>query len=206
MERVRRVLGLLPELLAQGLLDASGGNFAVRDTHGVYVTPADCGERLRWKIGADDLVLFPGESDASMSRGGRRPSPENRIHRAVLSQRPDWNFSLHFHGWGLLAYALANQALIVPEAHAALIRKGKEARIPLVHGTTAAMPHLVEAVSAAVSENFRDCDHGALLLAGHGPLVVGVEPESTLALCVALENVARALQWRLALGHSSVGG
>lgn len=198
-----RVLGLIPELLAQRLLDASGGNFAVRAAHGVYVTPADCGERLHWKIGADDLVLFPGEGDACMSRGGRRPSPENRIHRSVLSARPDWNFSLHFHGWGLLAFALAGQELILPEAHAGLIRKGKDARIPLVQGSASAMPHLVEAVSLAVTENFRDCEHGALLLAGHGPLVAGVEPESTLSLCIALENVARALQWSLSAGRDA---
>jgi ribulose-5-phosphate 4-epimerase/fuculose-1-phosphate aldolase len=187
------------------LLDASGGNFAVRDTHGVYVTPADCGERLHWKIGADDLVLFPGGSDASMSRGGRRPSAENRIHRVVFSVRPDWNFSLHFHGWGLLAFALAGQALTLPEAHAALIRKGKEAHIPVVQGSTSAMPHLVEAVSAAISEDFHDCEHGALLLAGHGPLVMGSEPETTLSLCVTLENVARAQQWRLAMGQGAPG-
>jgi ribulose-5-phosphate 4-epimerase/fuculose-1-phosphate aldolase len=198
MERVQRVLGLIPELLGQGLLDASGGNFAVRGAHGVHVTPADCGERLHWRIGPDDLVLFPGEGDASMSRGGRRPSPENRIHRAVLSVRPDWNFSLHFHGWGLIAYALADLPLVLPEAFAALIRKNKEVEIPLVLGSAAAMPHFVQEIGTAISEHFRGCDHGAVLLSRHGPLVAGVEPETTLSLALMLEKVARASLWRQA--------
>lgn len=197
MDRLQRVLEMLPELLAQGLLDISGGNFAVRGTHGIYATPADSGERLRWKITMDDLVLFPGDSDASMSRGGRRPSPENRIHRAVLAARPQWNFSYHFHGWGLIAFCLAQQPLVLPEAHAALVRRHKEVRIPVVHGTAATMPLLVQEVSATITEQFSDCEHGAVLLAGHGPLVAGVEPESTIALAATLENIARAQMWQL---------
>lgn len=192
MERVHRVLQLIPELVGQGLLDASGGNFAIRDAHGVYVTPADCGERLRWRISADDLVLFPGEGDASMSRGGRRPSPENRIHRAILNARQDWNFSLHFHGWGLIAYALAGKRLLLPEAYTALIRKNKEVEIPLVDGSAAALPQLVQAVSSAFSEHFQGCAHGAVLLSRHGPLVAGIEPETTFSLALMLEKVARA--------------
>ncbi len=206
MERVRRVLGLIPELLKQGLLDASGGNLAIRDAHGMYVTPADCGERLRWNIGPDDLVLFPGEGDASMSRGGRRPSPENRIHRAVLSARPDWNFSLHFHGWGLMAYALAEQALLLPEAYSALIRKNKDVAIPLVLGSATAMPLLVQEISAVMSAHFHGCEHGAVLLTRHGPLVAGVEPETTLALALILEKVARATIWRPSGLTSMPGG
>jgi ribulose-5-phosphate 4-epimerase/fuculose-1-phosphate aldolase len=192
---------MLPELLAQGLLDLSGGNFAVREANGIYATPADAGERLRWKITADDLVLFPGGSDASMSRGGRRPSPENRIHRSVLSARPEWNFSYHFHGWGLIAFCLAEQPLMLPEAHAQLIRRHKEVQIPVVHGSAMNMPLFVQAVSTAVNEHFADCEHGALLLAGHGPLIAGVEPETVLALAAGLENIARARIMQLQPPH-----
>jgi L-fuculose-phosphate aldolase len=197
MERVKRALALVPELYAQGLLDASGGNFAVRGTRGIYVTPSLAGEQMRWRITLEDMVLFPGPSDASMARAGRRPSRENRLHRAILAARPDWNFSLHCHTWGLLAFALAEKPLTVSEHHAHLIRRSKETIIPALPTIPLGVAQLADAVVKLVAETYANCEHGAVLLDSHGVLVAGVEVETVLSLLTSLENVARAQQWRL---------
>ena len=91
MSRLKSLIALLPELLASGLLDAGGGSMAVRDGAGIYVTPTQASRELRWRLSPDDFVLFPGGGDAAMSRGARQPSRENKLHRAVLTARPDWN-------------------------------------------------------------------------------------------------------------------
>jgi ribulose-5-phosphate 4-epimerase/fuculose-1-phosphate aldolase len=198
MERLDRLLALIPELYAQGLLDASGGNVAVRTSQGVHVSPAQAGELLRWKVRAEDFVLFPGDSDASMARAGRRPSRENRLHRAVLNLRRDWNFSYHGHSWGVLGFALPGRALPVSAHFAHLLRHGKALEIPVVPPIPSGLPQLAEAVVEAISSTFAGCTHGAVLLGGHGLLVAGAEVESTLALVTALEGVARAQLWQLA--------
>jgi len=133
-----------------------------------------------------------------MARAGRRPSRENRLHRAVLNLRRDWNFSYHGHSWGVLGFALPGRALPVSAHFAHLLRHGKALEIPVVPPIPSGLPQLAEAVVEAISSTFAGCTHGAVLLGGHGLLVAGAEVESTLALVTALEGVARAQLWQLA--------
>jgi L-fuculose-phosphate aldolase len=197
VDRLKRTLAVIPELYAQGLLDASGGNLAIRTSKGVFVTPSQAGEILRWKLGEEDFVLFPGEGDASMARAGRRPSRENRMHRQILAARPDWNFVYHGHPWGSLAFAIAGQPLPVPVAHSHLVQLNKICEIPLVDNLPSGSAQLAMAAVEAINAAFSDAAHAALLLAGHGIVVAGAEVESTLSLATGLENVARAQIWKL---------
>lgn len=193
MERLHQLLTIVPDLYRRGLLDASGGNLAVRSSRGVYVSPYQAGEQLRWQLDAEDFVLFPGGGEASMARAGRHPGRETRLHRAVLAARPDWNIVWHAHCWGLLSFAMAGVALPVPEHFAILLRPGKALSIPVAPDGEPASG-LVERVVAELGQNFNGASHGAVLLAGHGPLVAGTEVDSTMCLVETLENLARAQQ------------
>jgi ribulose-5-phosphate 4-epimerase/fuculose-1-phosphate aldolase len=200
VERVNRVLALLPELRNSGLLDGSGGSFAVRGGMGLYVSPLQAGPQLRWKLAPDDLVLFPGPGEASMARAGRQPCRDNRLHRAVLAARPDWNFSFHCHCWGLLAFALAGRGLKVPPEHSGLFELGKDAEIACLPPDTAAAPQGGDQIVAQLGRSFGKQPLGAVLLGGHGPLVAGGELEVVLGLAEMLEALARAQHWMLAKG------
>jgi len=187
-------------MVSAGLLDFSGGNLAVRGDDGVYITPTQAAEQLHWQLAPEDFILFPGEGDASMARAGRHPSRDNRLHRAVLNARPDWNFSYHGHCWGLLAFALACRPLPVPASHASLIKAGRATEIPVVPEMPPGAPELPQKASELVLEHFKGTAHGALLIGGHGVVVAGTGIESTLSLAQTLENLARGQQWRLPTG------
>jgi ribulose-5-phosphate 4-epimerase/fuculose-1-phosphate aldolase len=197
VERVHRLLALLPELRASGLLDASGGSFAVRASTGLHISPHQAGPQLRWKLAPDDLVLFPGPGEASMARAGRQPCRDNRFHRAVLAARPDWNCSFHCHSWGLLAFALAGKALRVPLEHASLFDIQREFEVPWLAPDQTAFPLGGDQIVAQLGLNFGKQAHGAVLLGDHGPLVAGIELETTLGLAELLEQLARAQRWTL---------
>jgi len=192
MQRLHTLLALLPELLQSGLLDPSGGSLAVRTSKGIYVSPFQAGELLRWKLSLDDFVLFPGEGDASMGRAGRHPGREARLHRALLAARPDWNAVWHGHPWGLLSFSLAARRLPVPPAHSRLLKGGKPAEVPVAGDGGA--PLVPETVVEVLCSAFAGSENGAVLLAGHGPLVAGVNVESVFSLAQSLENLARAQQ------------
>ena len=197
MERLGQLIAQIPEFCARGFLDESGGNLSVRTPRGIYVSPYRAGAELHWRLEEDDFVLFPGEGDASMAKAGRRPSRENRVPRAVLNARPDWNFVYHGHPQGLLSFALAGQPLPVTQHHSDLIRAGKPLTIPVTPAIPPGLPELSEQVTQLVREHFADCEHGAVLLGGNGPLVAGVDVASTFAVLVTLEDLARAQLWRL---------
>jgi len=205
MQQLQRLLESIPVLLASGLLDTSGGNLSVRTDRGVLVTPSQSGESLRWQLGIDDFVLFPGEGDASMARAGRRASRDNRVHRAILNARPDWHCVYHGHPWGLLAFCTAEQPLPVPLGFSEHFGRRGAREIPLVQAIAPGTAELADKAVAVIVEHFAGRTHGAVLLAGHGPVVAGSKVESTLSLAQALENLARAQQWRLAGADSDSG-
>lgn len=197
MERLRKALEIIPDLYSRGLLDASGGNLAIRTSKGIFVTPSQAGEMLRWQITLEDFVLFPGEGDASIARGARRPSRESRLHRALLAARPDWNFVYHGHPWGLLAFAIAAKALPVPAAFSHYLAHGKALEVPVVEALPSGSPQLAQTATDLIVSEFKGSTHGAALLAGHGVVVAGAEVESVHTVATGLENVARAQMWRL---------
>jgi len=201
MENLERLLELIPQFLSAGLLDYSGGNFAVRTSQGLCITPTQAAEQLHWQLSAEDFILFPGEGDASMARAGRQPSRDNRLHRAVLHARPDWDISYHGHSWGLLAFALAQQPLPVPAAHSELIKPRRAMEIPVIPEMPTNAPELTDQISEVMGGPFAGLGHGAVLLGGHGVLIAGKEIRSMLSLARTLENLARAQQWRLAAAN-----
>jgi ribulose-5-phosphate 4-epimerase/fuculose-1-phosphate aldolase len=197
MERLKRLIELVPEFVGAGLLDSAGGNLAVRTSKGIYVTPSQAGEQLRWRLSLDDFVLFPGTSEASMARAGRRPSRENHIHRAVLAARADFHCTYLGHPWGALGFALARRPLPLSAQHSRMINRHKEITVPVLPEMPAVIHELAELASHTLATEFREAECAALLLGGVGLLTAAAEPETLLALSQSMENCARAQAWQL---------
>jgi ribulose-5-phosphate 4-epimerase/fuculose-1-phosphate aldolase len=197
VQRVRELLALLPELAGRGLLDASGGSFAVRSSRGIYITPAQAGAQLGWKLTEDDLVLFPGDGEASMARAGRQPHRENRLLRAALYARGDWNAALRLHWPGLMSFALAGRAVPLPAEHAASYFGGGDMALPCVERREPGHMAHSERIGAALSETFAGEELGAVLLAGLGPLIAGAELQRALGFAERLERLAVAQAYLL---------
>lgn len=194
MQRVRHLLEILPRAEQAGLIDMSGGAFAVRGSKGFYITPQRMGEQWTWQLSEADLVLFPGGGEASMARAGRIPCRESRLLRAILAANPQWNVVYHGHPWGLLSFALAGQALPVPPHHAhAALGGERPASVPCVTYTR----DDEAAVITALRKAFDKTALGAINIAGYGPFVAGPEIEPCLAFAESLEALARAQQFRL---------
>lgn len=194
MQRVKRLLQLIPLAEQAGLIDMSGGSIAVREAEGVYVTPQRVGEQWHWKLTEQDFVIFPGGGEASMARAGRRPSRESHLLRAILAACPQWNAVWHGHPWGLLGFAIAGQPLPVPPHHAyAAIGGERPATVPCLAYVREEEAAIVEVLRKA----FDRTACGAVIVTGVGPFVAAVEPDPAIAFAEALENLARAQQWRL---------
>jgi ribulose-5-phosphate 4-epimerase/fuculose-1-phosphate aldolase len=194
MQRVKRLLQLLPRAEQAGLIDMSGGAFAVREANGFYITPQRLGEQWTWQLGEQDMVLFPGGGEASMARAGRRPCRESRLLRAILAACPQWHAVYHGHPWGLLSFALAQQPLPVPPHHAhAALGGERPASVPCVAYARDEEAAVVE----TLRKSFDKTPLGAVLVTGVGPFVAGHDVEPCLAFAESLEALARAQQFRL---------
>jgi ribulose-5-phosphate 4-epimerase/fuculose-1-phosphate aldolase len=194
VQRVQQLIQLIPKAEQAGLINMSGGAFAVRGTDGYYVTPQRTGEQWNWKLTEQDLILFPGGGEASMSRAGRRPCRESRLLRAILSAFPHWHAVYHGHPWGLLGYCLASQPLPVPP-HLAYPAVGGERAlsVPYVHYNR----DEEKGVTDSMKKPFDHAHCGAVLVSGWGPFVAGEELEPVLSFAESLEMLARAQMWRL---------
>lgn len=194
MQRVKRLFELIPLAQQAGLIDISGGSFALREPQGVFVTPQRVGEQWHWKLNEQDLVLFPGGGEASMARAGRRPCRESRLLRAILAACPHWNAVWHGHPWGLLGFAIAGQPLPVPPHHAYVALGGER---PATVACAAYARDEEAGVIELLRKAFDKTACGAVLVNGIGPFVAATELELAIAFAESLENLARAQQWRL---------
>ena len=152
-------------LRERGLLAGCDGNLSVRlGMHGIAVTPA--GRRKDELAPEDVLVVALDADDDRVMAGGRRPSSDVAVHRAVYRARPDAWAIAHAHPPAVLACLLAGlrpDASVLPEARAVL---GRVALVP-------ALPFGSAEVAAATAAAVLDSEVGAVLLDRHGALAVG---------------------------------
>ena len=193
---MRKLLELIPQLHASGYLDRSGGAIALRDERGFLVSPENAGELMKWELAEEDLVLFPGEGEASMARAGRRPSRMNRWLREMLSVRREWRCCIQTMGWGAMSFALAGRELPLHNVSQQIFKTGRGSNVPLVTSsvdTNAQAQELKEKVSRVFSRS----NFGAVLIEGEAVVIAGVDTDFLPAAMDSLEGLARAQLWML---------
>ena len=152
----------------RGLIAAGEGNLSVRLGERLLITPTG---RRKDELSADDLVVVPAHARASTGRrvdGGRRPSSDIAIHRAIYAARADVRAVVHAHLPAAMALTLAGVApdpAVLPETALLL------PRLPFVPFAPAGSDELAAAVAAALAAG--PPLPGAVLLERHGAVAVG---------------------------------
>lgn len=188
-----------PLLDAAGLLQRSGVMSATDHINGSVRTGTDTmlltGTGVVHDLSADTLAGI--RFDGTLLSGSVNASTRQIVgmHTAVYRACPDAGSVLHTHSPHLLAFALANQPL--PCRYEALMRRGQTSPVPVVPWA----PRGSDAVAAGVDRAVRTHPGSrAVLLANHGVLVWGRDPEAAAKLLVTLEEAAAAELRAAALG------
>jgi L-fuculose-phosphate aldolase len=158
----------------------SAGNVSVRTADGFLVTPTGMAAAA---LQADDVV--PMAMDGS-ARGRLAPSSEWRFHRDIYTARPDAGSVLHAHP--PFATALACLRRDIPPFHYMIARFG---------GSTVRCADYAVFGSQALSDAALTAlrDRCACLLANHGMVVFGRDPNHALALAIEFEALCEQY-WR----------
>ena len=187
----RTLIRVAAQSVRLGLNRGTSGNLSAREgTDRFLITRSgvaldDCG--------MDDLVHV--NMDATAPVGGRRPSAEWRIHRDVYAARPEIGAVLHTHSPFATTVACLGRAL--PAVHYGIAIAGG----PDVRCTEYAAFGTEELSRAALRalEDRRAC-----LLANHGMIALGTDPDDALAVALEVESVAE-YWWRAsAVGRPAI--
>lgn len=198
-DQMKKMLELIPQLHLSGYLDRSGGTVALRDQRGFLVSPENAGELMKWELSEEDLVLFPGEGEASMARAGRRPSRMNRWLREMLAVRKEWRCCVQTMGWGAMSFALAGRELPLHNVSQQIFNTGKSGSVPVV---PASLDHDAqgEKLRELVSHAFGSSNFGVVLVEGEAVVIAGTDTALLPAALDTIEGLARAQQWLLSTG------
>lgn len=158
---------------------AAGGNISARVGDRVVITPTGRAFRVVDRRGLSILDLEGRHLE------GPPPSSERLLHLAVYRRRPDVDFVLHAHA----PYAIAVSCLPPRDDGTAMpaytggyaIMVG---RLPLVPHYIPSTPALAEAAADALAAT------NAALLANHGTVTVGRDPEAAFQLTELIEENA----------------
>jgi len=167
-------------LNTSGLTQGTSGNVGVRAGDGFLVTPTGMPYA---SLTPADIVFMDFDGAA---QGRRLPSSEWRFHRDILARRPEANAVVHVHS--MFATTLACLGKGIPAFHYMVaIAGGADIRCApyATFGTEALSRHAVAALA----------DRRACLLANHGMIAIGPDPDAALKLAVEVETLA-AMYWR----------
>lgn len=180
------ILQVMERIYRYRMTTTSGGNLSIRDEDGtVWITPAavDKGSLRRSdivRVGADGVT------------GGRPPSSELPLHRAVYRARPDVRGILHAHPVALVAFSLVHAVPNTRLLHQSrqVCGEGGFARYELP-GSAA----LGESVAGAFADG-----HDSVILENHGVATAGASLQEAFRRFETLEFTARTIIRAEALG------
>jgi len=185
----RAIVAAARQLNALGINQGTSGNISVRRGTDMLITPSAVPyEKLR----PEEIAEMPLAGEGGRWKGPRPPSSEWRMHRGILSGRPDAQAVVHAHPPHATALAMARREIPACHYMAAVFGASPIRCAPYRPYGTA------ELASAAVAalEGRKAC-----LLANHGVVVIG--PTLDRAMWLALELEALARQYLLSL---QIGG
>lgn len=165
------------ELVRLGLNQGTAGNISVRLGETMLITPSG----IEPQDLAPAMMARMAIADGSWS-GPRKPSSEWRLHRDILSHRPDVGAVVHTHS--LYATVLSTLHRPIPALHYMIaIFNGDEIRC------TPYAPYGTQALSDLILDHLGD-RHG-VLLGNHGMVTTGATLKLALWRAAELETLAK---------------
>jgi len=183
-----RLLSVARELLRRGLTEATAGNLSVRLPDGnVALTPSSLGYET---MTVEDLVVV--DLDGNVVAGERPPTSEKALHLACLRRYDELGAVIHSHALFASMFAVTHQPIpsVIEEFD---IYVGGE--VPVAGYRLTGSDELGEEVARHVA------DRGAVLMANHGLLTVGKDPEQALKVAALVERTAQVIWGARALGE-----
>lgn len=167
------------------------GNVSLRlgDRKRFIATPTALSKRL---IEGHDLVTV--DIAGKVLSGRRKLFGEWHLHAACYAARSDVNAVIHAHPVAATAFGVARRSLGPPPLPEMVVSLG--VNVPTIDYAPPKHPGQDQAISKALT----DGDADALLLAGNGVLVVGVDLEQAWLRLELVEHWAKILVAAAALG------
>lgn len=183
-----RLLTVARELLRRGLTEATAGNLSVRLPDGnVALTPSSLDYEA---MTVEDLVVV--DLEGNVISGERPPTSEKALHLACLRRYDELGAVIHSHALFASMFAVTHQPIpsVIEEFD---IYVGGE--VPVADYRLTGSDELGEEVARHVAER------GAVLMANHGLLTVGKDPEQALKVAALVERTAQVIWGARALGE-----
>ncbi|MEZ5169441.1 MAG: class II aldolase/adducin family protein [Acidimicrobiia bacterium] len=181
------LLATAKELLRRGLVEGTSGNLSARLPDGNVVLTASSLDYEEMTL--DDLVVCdPGGEVLS---GEREPTTEKALHLACLRNHDDIGAVIHSHAMFATMFAVTRQPIpcVIEEFD---IYVGGE--VPVAEYQLTGSDELGEEVARWVG------DRGAVLMANHGLLTVGKDPQAAMKVASLVERTARIVWGARQLG------
>lgn len=171
------------------LSDSAGGNLAARaDEDRALITPRYMGQRKRWHIEPEDLLLV--DLSGKVLEGQGECSRELQMHLGVLREFGRAGAVIHAHPKYLMTFAVAGRAMPTVVEHAK-----KFGTIPVAPCGKSGSPELAQGVLEVLRPRASQLEHHGLacILPGHGMAVVGRNLDDAFDTLERLERNAIVL-------------
>ncbi|HAK47475.1 MAG TPA: class II aldolase [Spirochaeta sp.] len=179
------------EMVEKGITVGTWGNISARDpeTNLVYISPSGMDYS---KIQPQHVVVM--DTELNIIDGEAEPSIEKHMHVAVFNARKDVNAVIHTHPIYSTAFGVAEQNLVgVSEDFIQIV--GDEIKVASPYELPGTEALGTVAVAGLGTNN-------AVLLPGHGALVVGGDMKMALKVSMVLEKNAQIYLYAKLLGGS----
>lgn len=184
------VLAAAKSMLRKGLVEGTAGNISARQEDGtIVITPSsvDYGDMT-----LDDLVVIDLDGATLKAAEGRSASSEKLLHLACYKAFDDVGSVIHSHPVYATMFAVTHQDIpsCIDEFS---IYVGGQVRCTryAASGTADVGEEAVEALQ----------DRGAALIANHGMVAVGPNPDKALHITALVERSAQIVHGARALGE-----
>ncbi|APT12699.1 MULTISPECIES: L-fuculose-phosphate aldolase [Mycobacterium avium complex (MAC)] len=183
------VLDAAKDMLRRGLVEGTAGNISARRSDGnIVITPSSVDYR---DMQLDDLVLIDPAGSVLQAAQGRSPSTEMQLHLACFAAFDDIGCVIHSHPVWATMFAIAHQSIPACIDEFA-VYCGGDVRCAeyAASGTPDVGANAVKALQG----------RGAALIANHGLVAVGPQPDKVLHITALVERTAQIVWGARALG------
>ena len=187
-ETKEMLLATAKEMIAKGLVEGTAGNLSARLPDGnAVLTPSSLAYET---MTLDDLVVC--DLDGNVLEGERGPTTEKALHLSCLRKHEDINAVIHSHALYCTMFAVTHQPIpcVIEEFD---VYVGGD--VPVANYKVTGSDKLGDEVSEWVG------DRAAVLMANHGLLTVGKDPQDALKIAMLVERTARIIWGARALGE-----
>lgn len=165
-------------MYARNFVAANDGNISVRTgPNAVWATPTGVSKGF---LTPDMLVKL--DLDGNVLAGKNKPSSEIRMHLRVYRENPEVRAVVHAHPIAATSYAIAGIDLDQALSSEAVVLLGK---VPVAPYATPGTNEVAEAIAPYCK------DYNAVLLANHGALTWGRDPQEAYFRMESLEHYAQ---------------